>query len=89
MAEQPKSDWKERELGALWTKESSKDGSKFLTGEVVVNGETIKIIVYKNKDKGDNEKAPSMRIYRDRPFQKTESKKEAPKQVEEDDDIPI
>ena len=89
MAEQPKNDWKERELGALWTRESKSDQSKFWSGTITVNGEEIPIIVYKNKDKGDNDKAPSLRIYKDRPLNKDKKPVAKAPVNDDDDDLPL
>lgn len=89
MAEQ-KTDWTERELGALWTKTSGTSGDKYMTGQLEIDGKKIDIIVFVNKHKGDNEKAPSLRVYRDTPRDgatQASSKPAPKKQVE--DDIPF
>lgn len=85
MAEQTKSDWKERELGALWTREGK--SGKFWSGKISLDGKDVDIIVYKNKDKGDNDKAPSLRVYKDRPFNRDSS--ESKGASNEDDDLPL
>ena len=56
-----KQDWKKREMGALWRKESQEGG--FYSGEVSVNGESVKIVVFKNKFKTEDSKEPDLRIY--------------------------
>jgi uncharacterized protein (DUF736 family) len=85
MAEQ-KTDWTERELGALWTK-TSNGGDKYMTGHVEIDGVKHDLILFPNKHKGDNEKAPSLRVYRDTPRDGTAqaSSKPAPKKQVEDD----
>jgi uncharacterized protein (DUF736 family) len=56
-------EWDNREVGALWVNVKQSDGSKYLTG--TINGE--KVIVFKNKYKDENQKAPDFRIYKQQP----------------------
>ena len=67
MADKPKNEMDEREIGALWTREGNADGKKFWSGSVTIDGVEHKIVVFTNtfKEKGDNK--PSLRIYKDRP----------------------
>ena len=52
--------WNDRELGALWVNSKQGGGEKYLTGHI--NGD--KVIVFKNKFKEENAKAPDFRVYR-------------------------
>ena len=74
MAEKQKNEMDEREIGALWEKES-KNGA-FFTGDV--NGQ--KIVIFKNKFKEDGDKKPTWRIYKDKPLDNKSNR---------DDDIPL
>ena len=53
-------EWNDREIGALWVNVKQGSNDKYLTGQV--NGE--KVIMFKNKYKDDNPKAPDFRIYK-------------------------
>jgi uncharacterized protein (DUF736 family) len=83
------SDMKRREVGALWKKESKSTGQKFLTGHVKFNefGEEklVKIIVFSNKNKKDNAKAPAFIIYLSREDGQTSA---APRAAESKDAPP-
>jgi len=75
-----KNDWEDRELGALWV-HTKPDGTKYLTGSV--NKE--KIIIFKNKYKEENERAPDFRVYKQKAMdQDSEQKAE---QLQEDPDL--
>lgn len=55
-------DWAKRDVGALWKREG-KTG-KYLSGYFKDElGEQVEIIVFTNKYKGENPKAPDFRIY--------------------------
>jgi uncharacterized protein (DUF736 family) len=60
-----KSDWSKRDIGALWKRESSTQ--KYLSGYVKVDElgieREVKVVVFSNKNKKDNLKAPDYRIY--------------------------
>ena len=53
MAENQKSEWEEREVGALWKKQS-RAGQKYLSGKVKVGGEEVSVVCFTN----DNKKTP-------------------------------
>ena len=61
------SEWSNREIGALWKRVAKNSGQKYLAGHVTVDElgieKKLKVIVFQNKFKGDNEKAPDLRIY--------------------------
>ena len=52
-------------IGGLWLHEG-KGGSKFMAGEIEVDGKKVPIIVFKN-DKRDNPKRPDYRIFKSEP----------------------
>ena len=60
-----KSEWRERELGALWIKQgnSSKD---YMTGHCSVNDEKVSVVVFKNSNK-TSDRAPDYVIYKNKP----------------------
>jgi len=71
-------EWKSRELGALWVKEGR--NQKFLSGHVVLEdmpGVTtkVKVVVFSNKGKAENERAPDYVIYRSVDLDSTDSTK--------------
>jgi uncharacterized protein (DUF736 family) len=54
-------------IGALWVGKSQK-GKMFLSGNIeLVEGEKIKIIVFKNERKEEGSKQPDYRILKQRP----------------------
>lgn len=79
-----KTDWSKRDIGALWKRESSTQ--KYLSGYVKIDElgiETeVKIIVFSNKNKKDNQKAPDYRIYLSKPSDKTQASVKAVKTQE-------
>lgn len=60
MPDTKNTEWTDREIGALWLNINQKTQEKYLTGKV--NGE--KVILFKNKYKSENEKAPDFRMYK-------------------------
>lgn len=67
-----KTDWAKRDVGALWKREGQ--NQKYLSGYVKVDElgieRELKIVVFSNKNKNDNEKAPDYRIYVSKPLDK-------------------
>ena len=69
--EQKNSDWKERELGALWVKKSL-SGTQYMTGHIELKDASgkVQLVVFKNKHKYNedgsiaNDKAPDFRLYK-------------------------
>ena len=61
------SEWSNREIGALWKRVAKSSGQKYLAGHITVDElgveKKLKVIVFQNKFKGENEKAPDLRIY--------------------------
>ena len=68
-AENKSNEWKSRELGALWKREGK--NQTFLSGNVKIGefgvDKEYKIVVFTNKGKIKNERAPDFVIYEDRP----------------------
>jgi uncharacterized protein (DUF736 family) len=64
-----KTDWSKRDVGALWKREGK--SQKYLSGYVKIEstGEEIKVVVFANKNKNDNAKAPDYRIYVSAPLE--------------------
>jgi len=65
--ENTNSEWRERELGALWVRQGK--GQKYLTGHVEIETmpgvtEKVKVVVFSNKGKTENERAPDYVMYR-------------------------
>ena len=75
-----KNDWEDRELGALWV-HTKPDGTKYLTGSV--NKE--KIIIFKNKYKEENERAPDFRVYKQKALEQNSNQKA--EELQEDPDL--
>ena len=60
------SEWRERELGALWVRQGK--GQKYLSGHLEVETmpgvkEKVKVVVFSNKGKAKNEQAPDYVVY--------------------------
>ena len=72
-----KTDWAKRDVGALWKREGK--SQKYLSGYVKVDElgieRELKIVVFSNKNKKDNEKAPDYRIYISKPAENVTSAK--------------
>lgn len=68
-----KTDWAKRDVGALWKREGQ--NQRYLSGYVKVDElgieRELKIVVFSNKNKNDNEKAPDYRIYVSKPLDKS------------------
>tara|TARA_Y100000361_G_C11149750_1_gene340318 strand:+ start:423 stop:683 length:261 start_codon:yes stop_codon:yes gene_type:complete len=80
--ETEKSEWDNRELGALWVNAKNGSNEKYLTGKI--KGE--KVIIFKNKYKEENEKAPDFKVYIQKP-QSSPSQSETSQQAEEEPDL--
>ena len=68
--ENSNNDWKSREMGALWRREGKQQN--FLSGLIKTQDEfgmekETKVVVFTNKGKAKNEKAPDFIIYEDKP----------------------
>ena len=63
-------EWSDREMGALWRKRGSTD---YLTGHFKTKelGQEVvhKVVIFANKHKGENERAPDLIIYKSKDMQ--------------------
>jgi uncharacterized protein (DUF736 family) len=60
--EQKNNEWSKRDIGALWKKEGK--SGKYLSGYFKDElGEQVEIVIFSNKFKGENAKAPDYRVY--------------------------
>ena len=58
-----KTDWQKREVGALWKNEGRQQ--KYLSGYIKTpSGEDMKVVVFSNKHRSENDRAPHFRIYK-------------------------
>lgn len=97
-----KTDWSKRDIGALWKREGK--SQKYLSGYIKVDElgleREVKVVIFSNKNKKDNQKAPDYRVYLSETVEtkkatdnsavskQIKSKKEAkPEVVEESEDI--
>jgi len=55
-----KSEWSEREIGALWKRESATQ--KYLTGKLKVDGVEKNVVIFSNKHK-QKDTHPDFRVY--------------------------
>ena len=69
-----------RKLGALW-ENTSKKGSKYMSGEIEIGREKVKVLVFRNNRK-DKERSPDYIIYEREPRVTYDSTSDA------DDDMP-
>jgi len=69
MSENNKTDWSKLELGALWKRKSPTQ--TYLSGYIKVDElgtqKEVKVVVFSNKNKKDNDKAPDFRVYLSEP----------------------
>jgi len=69
MSENNKTDWSKLELGALWKRKSATQ--TYLSGYIKVDElgtrKEVKVVVFSNKNKKDNDKAPDFRVYLSEP----------------------
>ena len=63
-SENTNNDWKEREIGALWKRESS--NQKYLSGKMKINGEEVGVVIFTNRYKEEGSKQPDFRVYLER-----------------------
>ena len=62
-------DWKKRELGALWRREGK--NQNYLSGTLKIGEfgveKEVRVVVFTNKGKAKNERAPDFIVYEDQP----------------------
>ena len=76
--EKQDSKWRNRELGALWVR--SGKNQKYLSGTINIETmpgvtEALKVVVFTNKGRDKNEKAPDYVIYRSEDQQQQQPKR--------------
>lgn len=57
------SDWRSRECGAFWKRVSQRTGEPFFSGNIVIDKKMYQLVMYSNKFKSENIKAPDLRVY--------------------------
>ena len=57
-----KIDWQKREVGALWKNEGRQQ--KYLSGYIKTPEGDMKVVVFSNKHRSENERAPHFRVYK-------------------------
>lgn len=82
MPDTKNTEWTDREIGALWLNVNQKTQEKYLTGKV--NGE--KVILFKNKYKSENEKAPDFRMYKQKDQDSSASSSQVKEESFDDDE---
>jgi uncharacterized protein (DUF736 family) len=84
-------EWRNREIGALWKRESKGSGKKYLAGHVKVNElgtETVlKIVVFPNITK-KNEKSPDFVVYVSKESEASQSAAKATPQKSKSASVP-
>lgn len=85
------SQWRRRELGALWVRDGK--SQKYLSGHMKVETmpgvqETVKVVVFTNKNKEKNERAPDYVVYRSEDAAVETATKEAVEEVVETSEVP-
>lgn len=81
-------EWDNREMGALWVNAKS-GGDKYLTGHITIGDSKEKVIVFKNKFKEENEKAPDFRVYKQKEMSGSSQSPEPQKEKEEEEDVDL
>ena len=87
MAEKQNNEWDERELGALWKKQSA-NGRKYLSGKLKVDGKDVNVVCFPKQNKiADNH--PDFRLYTSKEYEVTAQTETAQSQenATEADDI--
>jgi hypothetical protein len=85
------SQWRRRELGALWVRDGK--SQKYLSGHMSVETmpgvtEKVKVVVFTNKNKEKNERAPDYVVYRSEDPTVETVTEEAVKEVSEPSEVP-
>ena len=78
-------DWKEREIGALWKRESS--NQKYLSGKMKVGGKEVGVVIFTNRYKEEGSKQPDFRVYLERERVEEEAAATTAAQSSQEDDL--
>tara|TARA_B100000676_G_C18007197_1_gene804491 strand:+ start:526 stop:798 length:273 start_codon:yes stop_codon:yes gene_type:complete len=62
-------EWREREMGALWKRQSQNGNTTYLAGNLKGEG----VVIFNNKNKKDNPKAPDFIVYKSKDRQQNSS----------------
>lgn len=84
-SENTNNDWKEREIGALWKRESS--NQKYLSGKMKVGGEEVGVVIFTNRYKEEGSKQPDFRVYLERKREDEEAVTATAAQTSQEDDL--
>ena len=84
-SENTNNDWKEREIGALWKRESS--NQKYLSGKMKVGGEEVGVVIFTNRYKEEGSKQPDFRVYLERKREDEEAVTATAAQTSLEDDL--
>lgn len=87
--EKKKNEWAEREVGALWKKQSATQ--KFLSGHIKVDDgmggeEVLQVVIFNNKHK-TKDNHPDFRIYKSLPRTQQNTSGQKPPVVEEEEEV--
>jgi uncharacterized protein (DUF736 family) len=82
-------EWSSREVGAFWKNKGRTTGQTYLSGHIAMEDEEtgakrrIKLVVFPNKFKEENEKAPDFHVYLSKDKEEEgEASQQAPKVAE-------
>ena len=81
-------EWDNREVGALWVNAKSRRATNTSLGHIKVGDTKEKVIVFKNKFKEENEKAPDFRVYKQKELG-TDGSSPAPQKEKEEEDVDL
>ena len=84
-SENTNNDWKEREIGALWKRESS--NQKYLSGKMKVGGEEVGVVIFTNRYKEEGSRQPDFRVYLERKREDEEAVTATAAQTSQEDDL--
>ena len=73
-AVEKKSDWSEREIGALWKRQGS--SQKYLSGKLKVADKEVGVVIFTNNHKEAGSNQPDFRVYSDKPLLEQEAQGE-------------
>jgi len=83
-------EWSKREMGALWRRQGK--SQNYLSGYVKIGEfgteKEVRVVVFTNKGKAKNPKAPDFVVYESQDLQATSTQATAPVQEEQDADVP-
>ena len=78
-----KSEWQERELGALWKRQPQNGGATYLAGKLSDQG----VVVFSNRNKGDNPKAPDYIVYKSKEMAQNSSPRKEDDSFTEEEEV--